>query len=363
MDLDNFITSIEKINQDFSNNSIITSFISGYAQLKQQAGSNPSQFSNLAIQQLENLKKGMPVFHQYNNESIEILKSLNIEKFIGNTGLNTITVLQSQLRANPSNSQTEVQKFVNELNQAKNKPTQILNQLLPFKTESVQIQNNEGVIEIIFNGKVKIENVTDGKEQFNDWFLIIDGYAHLFNMKREDFEIINISKNSPTTIKIKTSLEVAAAILGIIASVYTIEQQYASDRIMVEQLKARPLVDDTLQQQFLQEAEGRLSKNVEREINRIVDQKIEEKQIDTKSRGDIVNSFQKGVEKQYNFVINGGEVKFYLGTESENEQTRDLELKKQEIKELKNKLENIKSLNENNGDQSNTDSNIKENEK
>lgn len=348
MELNNFIGLVENLTKEFSNNSLITGFITNWRQLRQQAGNDPNRLKDLVVPQLESLKTGLPKLSQLSEEDTTILKSFNIEKFIGKIGQTTISNLQKQIQTNPANTQALIQSFINELNQAKTNPTQLFTQLQPFKTEIPNIEKNEGIIEIIFNGKVKIVNISDGKEQFNDWFLIIDGYAHLFDKKREDFEIINISKNSPTTIKIKTTIEIAAAILGIIASVYSIEQQYASDRIMVEKLKARPLVEDSLHQQFLKEAEERLTKNVEREINRLVDHKIEEQKIDAKSRGDIVNSFQKGVKKQYNFVINGGEVKFYLGEDKENEKTKELEAKKEEIKLLKDRLENIKTLNESN---------------
>lgn len=286
----------------------------------------------------------------WTTEHENVVEQLGLKKFIGDNGRKYFEDIKNQLRSNTTTSTNVIQGFIQELNVPISKSAQLLTLLQPFNPESniKVLDTEEGIIEIIFDGKVQIANVSDGKEQFNDWFLIIDGYAHLFEMKREDFQIINISKNSPTRIKIKTKIEIAAAILGIIASVYTIEQQYANDRIMVEQLRSRPLVDDSLQQQFLKEAEDRLNKNVEREINRIVDHKVEERKIDTKTRGDIVNSFQKGVQKQYNFIINGGEVKFYLGEGADNIKISELEASKQEIKLLKDKLENIKALNENN---------------
>lgn len=330
-------------------NTTFANFVTNWNLSRQQAGNDLNQIKNLAVQQLDQLKNDLPQLTEYTEEEIALIKSFNLDKFFGKSGVDYISSIQKQLQTTGQNAQSLMQTFVNELNQAKNRPNQIFNALLPLQGTTTNINKSDGIIEVVFDGKVQISNISDGKEQIGDWFLIIDGYAHLFNVRREDFEIISISKGSPTRIKFKTKIEIAASILAIIASIISIEQQYASDRIMVEQLKSRILVSDSLQQQFMKEAEERLSKNVEREINRIVDNKVQEQRIDTKTRSDIVSSFQKGVEKQYNFIINGGDVKFYLGDPTENEKSTQLESSKKEVQQLKENLENIKALNASNG--------------
>lgn len=354
MELNNFLTLIQDLTKKIGQNVSLTNFVANWNQLRQQNANDVNQLRAVANQQLEQLKTELLQFEEYGEEEMEIMKSVGLEKLFGKSGVAHLSNIQKQIQSNPANTQTLLQNLVNELNQAKNKPQQIWNILQPIKISATNVNPKEGIVEIIFDKKVQISNISDGKEQFNDWFIILDGYAHLFGIRREDFEIIGISKSSPTRLKLKTTIEIAAAILSIISSIVAIEQLYSSDRIMVEQLKARELASDTLQQQFIKEAEERLTKNVEREINRIVDKKVEEHQVDTKTRSDIVTSFQKGVERQYNFIINGGDVKFYLGEPTENEKSNQLELAKQEVKLLKEKLENMKALNAKNSEPDST---------
>ncbi|HQW16480.1 MAG TPA: hypothetical protein PKZ48_00005 [Bacteroidia bacterium] len=354
MELNNFLNLVQDLTKKFGQNPTLTNFITNWNQLKQQYANNENQLSQIANQQLEQLKTDLPRFAEYGEEERSILNSIGIEKFVGKDTIAYLSNIQKQIQSNPAITQTLMQNLLNEINQVKSKPQQIWNILQPIKITSTSVSPKEGIVEIIFDKKVQIENISDGKEQFNDWFIILDGYAHLFGIRREDFEIISISKSSPTRIKLKTTIEIAAAILSIIASIVNIEQLYSSDQIMVEQLKSRELASDTLQQQFIKEAEERLSKNVEREINRIVDQKVQEHKVDTNTRSDIVTSFQKGVEHQYNFIVNGGDVKFYLGDPTENEKSNQLEVAKQEVKQLKENLENMKALNAKNSEPDST---------
>lgn len=332
--------------------------------------------NNLAIE-IQNLQKGVRVFSTnpaagqqqifsildkistslaslntgtWSADQEKILTKLDIDKLVGQSGAKYFIDIKQQLQNTPSSASAIISSVIAEINKIRTKPVQLYTLLQPFELPEITtaINGSEGIIEITFDGKVRIDDFGTAKEQIEEWFLIIMGYSNILNVRREDFQIISISKSSPTKFKIKTSLKNTALVLGVITSVLLIEKTILENKLMIEKLKQNPIVSDSaFHQEYIEKAVQEIEKKIQLGIDEIVDKKMEENKI-SDGNGDIKNSFSKGVEYQYNFVINGGDVKIHVNNGEVQKQVDTLEKSKNELKQIKESYENQKALNEHN---------------
>lgn len=229
-----------------------------------------------------------------------------------------------------------------DLNIAKSILSNSIQLLQQLSTLEPSANGGEGVIEIVFDGGVKIDNVTEGKEQFNDWFIILEGYAQLLDISRDDFEIMEITKSSPTRMKIKTKEAIITTILATIVPLIQLETAYIGQKTTLATLKANPMVEKDLHNQYMLAAQEVLDKKIEKHIEEIVDKKMTEHNSTTEKKA----SIHKAVLKQYQFITNGGDVKFYFGDNSaKEEEIAKLEHDKETIKALRDSLNDLKLLN------------------
>ncbi|HYV94960.1 MAG TPA: hypothetical protein VE978_24510 [Chitinophagales bacterium] len=279
----------------------------------------------------------------------EIIEKLRIGNLVDKRGVEHFTAIKSELENAPvAQKAIIINNTIAELNDLRNIPKQLLNLLQPFITsEKVKFLNeNEGIIEIVFDGKVRIEDFGEAKEQMNEWFIIIDGYAKLLGVRREDFEIISISKNSPASFKIKTALTNAMLVLTIVSSLVAIEKTVLEDKLLIEKLKQNSLIPDTeLQSKFIDTAMLHIDNKVKAGIEEIANQKIIEHKID-EGNGDIKVNLSKGIQYQYNFIVNGGTVNFQITNGQVQQQVDSLEKTKVALKQIRENYENQKAINE-----------------
>ena len=221
-----------------------------------------------------------------------------------------------------------------------------------FLVEDISFDaQGEGIIEIVFKEAVSIDNISDAKEQINDWFLILDGYASALGIRREDFEIISITKSSPTRIKIKAALTNIGLFLSVVTSLLAIEKSIFERTMLIEKLQANPLTDKNFQQQFIDSAKKSLETIADEKINEIIDEKLKERGIDN---GAIKTSFKKSIERQYNFIINGGEVYIQINNGEYKKELDTLANTKKELRKLKDESKERKAIDENNNNSTDT---------
>lgn len=298
----------------------------------------------------------------WNSEHEYISEKLGIFHLIGENGRKHFEDLKLQMQNNMTLLPNLIQSTITELNSLKTKPTQFLNLLNTFdlKSNIKLLEEDEGIIEITFDGGVAIEDFKEAKDQMNDWFLIIEGYVRLLGVTREDFEIINISKNSPTKFKIKTTLKNTALVLTIITSVLLIEKTVLENKLMIEQLKHNNLVPDVeVQKAFIESAEKNIDAKIEVGIDKIVKQKLLEYNIGENS-GDVEINLKKGIQNQYNFVVNGGTVNVYTIDGKLKNEIITLENTKEDIRLIKDAYENQKTLTSGKKTNKNTDENAQQ---
>jgi len=282
----------------------------------------------------------------WTKEYWEIAKVFRVDKLLGPQGNKYLDNIKAELASNPINKNNIISALVTELNALRTKPKQFETLLSDFGIvpNIEKISENEGIIEITFEGKVEIEDFKEAKDQMNDWFLIIEGYARLLNVPRQEFEIINISKNSPTTFKLKTSLKNVGLFLGIVSSLLVIQRSYLDNQLLLEKLRQTTLSPDTDgQRQFIENAEKHIQTEIDAKIKALVDKKLAEYNIE-ENTGDVKTSLTKGIVNQYNFINNGGNINVYISNGELQPQLEQLQNTKEDIKNIRTAYEYQKSI-------------------
>lgn len=345
-DINSVITTL---GQTITTNNV-TVELQNLTRLRATYATNPSAYFTQAqaiINKIANAFKSIP-YDLWDREHQIIAETLGFSDFLGDKGETFFNNIINTLRTNPGLASTTLQNAITPINNAVNKIVQFQNLIEPFaKSSNVEIlQDGFGIIELTFDSNVSIEDFNDAKHQMDDWYLIIDGYARLLNVRREDFEIITISKNSPTKFRIKTAIVNVSAVVGVFATLLSIEKTVLEKKLIIEQLKQNTIISDQGKQEaFIKDAEENIEKEVDAKIEKAVEQKLKEHGIKKgDGNGDINNSLSRSIHNQYNFIVNGGTVNFYV-TDGKVKQAADtLENIKKDIKLIKQKYENQKAI-------------------
>lgn len=284
-----------------------------------------------------------------------VTDKLGITKLLGKDGEKHFNHLKSLIQGNSQLRTRNIKIIIDELLPILDKPQKFIEILESFDPEfNIEpLNENEGIIEIIFDNKAGIDDFKKAKEQMNDWFLIIEGYARILNVTREDFEIISISKNSPTKFKVKTGLKNATLILSVMSALVVLQKEILEKEILVKKLEQIELDDKDAresQKTFIKTLIEANQKTTDEKVQEIVQEKLKEQQI-TDHDGDIKNSFAKSVHTQNIFISNGGDINVYLLDENAQTMVKKINAIKDEIKLLEATESNSKLLkNEDNVD-------------
>jgi hypothetical protein len=344
--LDNVSSVTQEIIKATENSTFITEFQN--LNRFRSAATSSSQNAQNVINILNNLQQIIASIDTtlWTSEHKYVSEKLGIAKFMGSDGTLYFENIKNQILANPTSTSVLITNLYTELNNFRTKPKQFLTILkdfdLNFNIET--LNENEGVIEIVFDGKVDIEDFKDAKDQMNDWFYIIEGYSRLLGVPREEFEIINISKNSPAKFKIKTTLKNTATVLGIVTSVVVIQQHLIQNQLLIEKLRETEMgPDKEAQEQIINNWESHLQKQIDEKIETLVEKKLNQYEVEN-DRGEIKNVLSKGIHNQYNFIVNGGTVNIKVIDSTIKPKVEKLENAKQKIKEIQAPFLNQKAI-------------------
>ena len=340
------IFSVAKEIELISNNATLIAEIQNLNRTRTTVGQMVPQ--NNYSTSIDNIKKILITVdtNLWTSEHWDIAKIFGVDNLLGTAGSQYLDKIKVSLVNNPSNRSSLIMSLVTELSNLRTKPKQLVSLLNDFeiKPNIEKISEEEGIIEITFEGNVEIEDFKEAKDNMNDWFLIIEGYARLLDIPRQEFVIINISKNSPTKFKLKTSLKNVALVLGVVTSLIAIQRSYLDNQLLLEKLKQTTLSPDTEgQKQFIDTAEQHIKKEIDSKIETLVDEKLREYEI-AENNGDIKTSLRKGIENQYNFINNGGNINIYITNGELKPQVEKLQNTKDEIKNIRNAYEYQKSI-------------------
>jgi hypothetical protein len=291
-------------------------------------------------------------FEQLKIDNYEsILIKLNLNDLVGDQGIKYLLEQRNSLNAsittNTGTSTTSVNAIITNLNRLKNTASNAMAILQPFsmaKANSDRIQPDEGIIEIVFDGKMGIDNFESASKQMDDWFIIIEGYARLAGVTREDFQIVSISKQSPAKFKIKTGITNTVIVLQVITSLLQLHNLTIERKTLIDKLEKNPIISDKIvHEAYINSAKAEIDSFVDTKIVEIVEQQAKEHNIG-KDQGDITANLTKGIQYQYNFVINGGNVNFQVINGEVQKQIDSVEIQKKEIKLIQERLENQKKI-------------------
>lgn len=344
--LDNVYSVTQQIVTAIENPTFVTEF-QNLTRYRSATIANSQNTQNI-INTLNNLQQIISSIDTtlWTSEHRYVSEKLGITKFIGSDGTLYFENIKNQILTNPASTATLVTNLYTELNNFRTKPKQFLTILKDFDLNfNIEIlTENEGVIEIVFDGKVDIEDFKDAKDQMNDWFYIVEGYSRLLGVPREEFEIINITKNSPARFKIKTTLKNTVTVLGIITSVLVIQQHLIQNQLLIEKLRETEMgPDKESQTQIINDWESHLQKQIDEKIETLVEKKLNQHNVEN-DRGEIKNVLSKGIHNQYNFIVNGGTVNIKVIDSTILPKIERLENAKQKIKEIQAPFLNQKAI-------------------
>ena len=260
-------------------------------------------------------------------EEYEILNIYNFSPFYSNTALDRL----AQIKSYPQFS-----TYFQEFQQAKAKAQQIIEILSPLPNYLDTISNDMGVIEIVFEEGVAIDEITQFKKQSADWNLILGGYAAFVDIRPEDFVISSIDKHSPAKVKIMTTMAVITFILATTKSIVDIEKAIYPDKNTIENLKKMD-VGEIKTELIIKQLEKHLDDKLEKYIDSVINKKIEEKGFVKEDSHEKITSLNSSIAKQRDFINNGGTINFYVNAANQEatQNVLDYNKSRHEVKNLK----------------------------
>jgi hypothetical protein len=258
------------------------------------------------------------------DEDVDVIKKLNFDELlnIDLRGIQNNTLNPQQLLDIARTTAYRITNLTNMVNS-------FYENLKNFSISVSQSSENTAIIEIIYKGKARIENFSEAKDEMDDWFVIMEGYARHLGVQSSEFEIIEISKNSPAKFKIKSALKNAQLIISVLTGLYILEAKIQSDIYHFEQLK-NSSASSVIPQEMLETIQKHFDSSIEKGIDKMIEEKFKNKSPDQ-------NALRKSIERQYKFINNGGEVNVYIN-EGENNGSKELLEAKQQLQQIKNQL-------------------------
>jgi len=340
MNIFTITSTIKLLKEQIIDKGTIANTIANYENTVIAYRTNPPAHVTAFLESINNAKAQLAFMTVLSKDEKALLKLYDIDNFAENVFW-TQTI--ANIKANSPDLMKNMDAFIGGLKYLKTKIEALSTFVYPLNKLEKNITDQEAIFEVVFDNNVQISNISEGKEQINNWWIIIDGYAHLFGVRREDFEILTISKNTPTKMQIKSTIVIVAGILTIAEKLLNIEKAFLPNKVLIEQLKTNPLIDDqSANQIYIEQSEAKLNKTIDRHIDEVIEERMKAHKNTAKKEN--LSSIKKSIETQYNFTINGGDVRFYINDPKYKEEIRQVEQTKLEIKRVKDSLTDIKLL-------------------
>lgn len=207
---------------------------------------------------------------------------------------------------------------------------------VPEEETAISIDSCE--IEVVFQYGASIDNIVEARRQFSRWYQIIEGYARLKSIAKEDYSFIAITKASPTRLRIRVPKDQLAVWLAILTGLFAIEERLIGKKVLIEQIRSISLTEEKRQSEFVDEAERDLKREAEDSVKKLAEDVIGKEKAEPEAHGFMV----KSVENQYVFISNGGTINVTLPSGEnrlEYQMLQDFERMKQRLQETERRLE------------------------
>lgn len=295
--------------------------------------SSPHAF-NLQLSKLENIlvdkSKSVTLL---SDEELNVLNLYNFSQFYLVSSPNRISEIKSSTTTAMGQN---FSNYYNAFKTAKVKANQIIDLLKPLPNYTDSIPDNEGVMEIVFDGKASINQFVQFNKQSNEWFIIFGGYAGLMGINREDFVIISIEKHSPASVKIKATIEIILKLILLANAIIDIEKKLSPEKHAVECVKFMQVGTKETKEKLIKEATDELEKKLEVYVDEIVEKRFKEV-VDVQELHEKKANLNTAIHKQRDFNNNGGTVNFYINSNNQEatQQVLDYNKSRQEVKMMK----------------------------
>lgn len=283
------------------------------AQLFELARSTPSEETT---QNINNTKEKI----RQTQESIQprdwdviklrLFRDFGSEQYLGNEGYNILEEYLAQTANDPGGASQKSQTLASEIEALKQRAEQVLNGLESlFSKQTEETFEGKEKIQLVFDGKVSVENLDDLEAQAKDWDAILKMVRFLSPNGQEEAIVYRIYKSSPTIIVIVAAAPLVLALAKLVKdSLEIVEKLY---QIRKAQLEIESLdLDIEIKQTTL----DNLQRGEQKELDTLVSGKVAEYMKDYKSKlksedlGTAENVVSINIKKIYNFTVSGGNV-------------------------------------------------------
>jgi hypothetical protein len=216
--------------------------------------------------------------------------------------------------------------------------------LQPLKIEEMDkdIEKGRAAIQIIFKKKVAVDNITNLKDQTEEWWYVVRGVSLLTNTAVEENRILTVQKGSPLIVEL-SSVYIAVRVVGLIVDkVLTAVDRYLDLKKKVEEVRHMNLQNKQIERDLDKEAENFRETIVEDIKTKI----IEEIAPDKKSNGEIHKAMEITVKNVFAFLDKGGSIDCRVPEDNSSSDAKQLQQMYERIRLLESKLDGVRLLEE-----------------
>jgi hypothetical protein len=289
-----------------------------------------------AIQAFDSLRQLMSPLFNATAEEKEVLVGFGVMEYSTEVAYER---MKDRARESQVQAEAEWSRVSGDLKNFLIKLNALFAGLNQFAFGAIDIPDGTAELEVIFDQDASIDDVVGAKEWFSKWYHIVDGYARFLGKSKEDFIFVSLNKASPTKLRIRAALTDVGIIMTILGVLLQIQERFIHKEVVIEQLKATPLVSPEEDAQHIRKAEEALHAEEEKEVKRAAEDQLKLRNI---SDSEVQVFFTKGVENQYNFIVSGGTVNVLLPNSATPDQVKALDAynsEKRSVRETQRRLQ------------------------
>lgn len=272
----------------------------------------------------------------------DILSTLIKPERFGQTGVAHINEIFAEHNLDPMGAVNALDGIKKEFSTLVESAERTLGVLQPLATEDMDkdIEKGRAAIQITFKQKVAVENITNLKDQTEEWWHVVRGVSLLTNTAVEDNRILTVQKASPLIVEL-SSVYVAVRVVGLIVDkVLTAVDRYLDLKKKVEEVRHLNLQNKQIERDLDKEAEN-FRETIVEDIKTKV---IEEIAPDKKTNGEIQKAMEITVKNVFAFLDKGGTVDCRVADDNGTPDAKQIQAMYERIRLLESKLEGVRLL-------------------
>jgi hypothetical protein len=238
-------------------------------------------------------------------QQIEILKTLDVYRFVGFEGSKLIKETISLNSNNVGGLSSHFGRHADSLRQAHQKLYSLYKSIdeLGLQTDLLGASNKKPTVRVIFKSNSSINNIKDWKDQSKLWHDTIRGITLSIDEAPEEVKVIGASTGS--LILILTGTAVFTGLLAsIMKDITSVAKNTIAVKIAWEDYKQKAMVTDEMKSQH-----NTLIENQEKEGKKKVIEGIIE-QLPQDINGEQKNALENSIDNIFEFTENGGDLDF-----------------------------------------------------